>query len=54
MAGKGDAGNKPVKTGLGDPLYQPEGGNAQVEYVRTSHEWISRAISQALHLLPIS
>jgi hypothetical protein len=32
MSGKDEAGKKPDKAGLGEPLYQPEGGKAQVEY----------------------
>ncbi|KAK4233761.1 Alpha/Beta hydrolase protein [Achaetomium macrosporum] len=33
MSGKGEAGKKPDKAGLGDPLYQPKDGKAQVDIV---------------------
>lgn len=32
MLGKGESSKKPDKIGLGDPLYEPEGGKAEVEY----------------------
>ncbi|KAK2601581.1 hypothetical protein QQS21_004899 [Conoideocrella luteorostrata] len=33
MPGKSESGKKPDKTGLGDPLYQPEGGKTEVDIV---------------------